>query len=282
MVPMFTNKQVTLMPAQTPEYLQCEKPIIKRLESEGWKYKRGIEVLENENEPLLISRLKNAIVRINGVSEKEAGEAINLLKASPFGVEGSRRVLDYLKNGVPVKDEDSIKKLKEVLTHADGKRGTFITLIHKFRTEDLNDVLEGLKRESRRRKTITNRRDVVVLIDEGHRTQYGELASTMRSILKSASFFAFTGTPIAKKGRDTYATFGYRPYLDRYFITQSIEDGFTVKIAYQARLEEDSIKFVRDPRIADYSLIIAIGTPRKALDESCYSMKWYEDNKRNL
>lgn len=134
---------------------------------------------------------------------------------------------------------DSIEKLKEVLTHADGTRGIFITLIHKFRAEDLNDVLEGLNRESRRRKTIMNRRDVVVLIDEGHRTQYGELASTMRSILKSASFFAFTGTPIAKKGHDTYATFGYkdRPYLDRYFTTQSIGDGFTVKITYQARLE---------------------------------------------
>ncbi|NPB04200.1 MAG: HsdR family type I site-specific deoxyribonuclease, partial [Thermotogae bacterium] len=456
------------MPAQNPEYLQCEKPLIERLKAKGWTYRRGIEVLEDENEPLLTSRLKRAIVRINGVSEKEAEEVINLLKASPFGVEGSRRVLDYLKNGVPVKDEEtgepkrlmlidyenlgnneflianqvgypfktkipdlilyvngiplviieckkldvswkkayeqiksyekempelfkytqigiavgdklvyfpivpwlgsvpvyewkwgnfdplddliellkpetlldvlryftfyresggaftkvlprymqyravgeivniavgyargeternrgliwhwqgsgktltmifsaykikrllgnptiffvvdrkelerqlsgelkavglgfevvgSIEKLKEVLTHADGKRGIFITLIHKFRAEDLTDVLEGLKRESQRRKTIMNRKDVVVLIDEGHRTQYGELASTMRSILKSASFFAFTGTPIAKKGRDTYATFGYkdRPYLDRYFITQSIEDGFTVKIAY--------------------------------------------------
>ncbi|WP_232460750.1 type I restriction endonuclease [Thermococcus barossii] len=95
------------MPAQTPEYLQCEKPIIERLEKRSWTYRRGIEVLGDENEPLLISKLKNAIVRINGVSEREAEEAINLLKASPFGVEGSRRVLDYLKNGVPVKDEET-------------------------------------------------------------------------------------------------------------------------------------------------------------------------------
>ncbi len=95
------------MSAQTPEYLQCEKPIIERLKEKGWTYRRGIEVLEDENEPLLISRLKNAIVRINGVGEKEAEEAINLLKAAHFGVEGSRRVLDYLKNGVPVKDEET-------------------------------------------------------------------------------------------------------------------------------------------------------------------------------
>ncbi|RLF82252.1 restriction endonuclease subunit R, partial [Thermococci archaeon] len=72
-------------------------------------------------------------------------------------------------------------------------------------------------------------------------TQYGDLAASMRSILRTASFFAFTGTPISKKDRDTYQVFGYpdEPYLHRYFITDSIRDGFTVKIAYQPRLEND-------------------------------------------
>ena len=84
---------------------------------------------------------------------------------------------------------------------------------------------------------ISQRKDVIAFIDEGHRTQYGDLASMMRAILKSASFFAFTGTPIAKKERNTYSRFGYadQPYLDRYFILDSISDGFTVKIAWQSR-----------------------------------------------
>jgi len=70
----------------------------------------------------------------------------------------------------------------------------------------------------------------------------------MNSILKNAFFFALTGTPISKKGRDTYRQFSYLPnevYLDRYFITDSIKDGFTVKIAYQPRLEE-KVHFKKD------------------------------------
>jgi len=52
-----------------------------------------------------------------------------------------------------------------------------------------------------------NRKNVVVFIDEGHRTQYGLLASQMKGIFKNAFFFAFTGTPISKKDRDTYFEF---------------------------------------------------------------------------
>lgn len=68
------------------------------------------------------------------------------------------------------------------------------------------------------------------------------LAAQMRSILKNAFFFAFTGTPISKRGRDTYLAFSYPPeerYFDKYFITDSIKDGFTVRIAYQPRLEKE-------------------------------------------
>ncbi len=64
----------------------------------------------------------------------------------------------------------------------------------------------------------------------------------MNQILKNAQPYAFTGTPIRKIGHDTYSQFSYppgEPYLDKYFITDSIEDGFTLKIAYQPRLEED-------------------------------------------
>jgi type I restriction enzyme R subunit len=87
-----------------------------------------------------------------------------------------------------------------------------------------------------------DRKNVIAFVDEGHRTQYGTLAAQMKAMIKDAFFFALTGTPIAKKGRDTYLEFSYlpeEPYLDRYFITDSIKDGFTVKIVYQPRLEKD-------------------------------------------
>jgi len=134
----------------------------------------------------------------------------------------------------------SVENLKEVLMHDEGrgKRGIFITLIHKFREGDLSQL--SFPRHSE--ETISNRKNVIAIIDEGHRTQYGKLADQMRAILKKAFFFAFTGTPIAKKGRDTYMTFSYpgkgELYLHKYFIEDSIRDGFTLPIVFQTRMEK--------------------------------------------
>ena len=142
---------------------------------------------------------------------------------------------------------DSIGVLKEVLSFDGyrGKRGIFITLIHKFRPEELTNLQKEIRIVSEEKETISDRRNVVAFIDEGHRTQYGILAAQMKTILRSAFFFALTGTPISKRGKDTYMEFSYPPvenYLDRYFVTDSIRDGFTVKIAYQPRLEDLHLK----------------------------------------
>jgi type I restriction enzyme R subunit len=140
---------------------------------------------------------------------------------------------------------DSIHQLKQTIRHDEnrGKRGIFITLIHKFRPEELTQLQKELDQLSQTKTTIQNRKNVILFIDEAHRTQYGLLAAQMKQILKNASPFAFTGTPIAKTGRDTYQEFSYpeegEKYLDKYFITDSIQDGFTLKIAYQPRLEKD-------------------------------------------
>jgi len=138
----------------------------------------------------------------------------------------------------------SVWELRETLKFDDyrSKRGIFIILIHKFRPEELKDVYGELEKVSKRKETIMNRRNVIAFVDEGHRTQYGLLAAQMKAILKNAFFFALTGTPISKRGRDTYVDFSYapeEPYLDRYFIIDSIKDGFTVKIVYQPRLEKE-------------------------------------------
>jgi type I restriction enzyme R subunit len=138
----------------------------------------------------------------------------------------------------------SVSELKEILGYDDyrGKRGVFITLIHKFNPEELKEIQGELEEISERKETIMTRRNVIAFVDEGHRSQYGLLGAQRKSILKNGFFFALTGTPISKSGRDTYSEFSYppkEPYLDRYFITDSIKDGFTVKIVYQPRLEEE-------------------------------------------
>jgi type I restriction enzyme R subunit len=139
---------------------------------------------------------------------------------------------------------DSIHALRQILKHDEnrGKRGIFITLIHKFRPEELTQLQKELDKLSQTRETIQTRKNVILFIDEAHRTQYGILASQMKQILKNAFAFALTGTPIAKPGKDTYQEFSYppkEPYLDKYFITDSIQDGFTLKIAYQPHLEQE-------------------------------------------
>ncbi len=138
----------------------------------------------------------------------------------------------------------SVEELKEVLKYDDyrGKRGIFITLIHKFRYEELKGLQKEIEKISELKETIMNRKNVIAFVDEGHRTQYGLLATQMKAILKSSFFFALTGTPISKRGRDTFLEFSYppeEPYLDKYFITDSIKDHFTVKIVYQPRLEKE-------------------------------------------
>ena len=137
-----------------------------------------------------------------------------------------------------------IEDIKKVLSHDDyrGKRGIFITLIHKFRPDEFKRLQRELEEISKSKETIMSRKNIIAFIDEGHRTQYGLLATEMKYILKNAFFFALTGTPISKRGRDTYREFSYppeEPYLDRYFITESLKDKFTVKIVYQPRLKDE-------------------------------------------
>ena len=118
---------------------------------------------------------------------------------------------------------ESIQDLKKKL--AKDSREVIITTVQKF---------EGVE-------TILNEREnIVVFVDEAHRTQYGLLAASMRKALPNALIFGFTGTPIDKgpTGKSTFRTFCSRgeKYLDKYPIRQSIADGSTVPIYYLPRL----------------------------------------------
>ena len=84
---------------------------------------------------------------------------------------------------------------------------------------------------------LTDADNVVVMVDEAHRTQYGRLAAKMRAALPNATFVGFTGTPIDRGfRRSTLGVFG--DLIDSYTIPQSVEDGATVPIHYEARLPE--------------------------------------------
>ena len=138
---------------------------------------------------------------------------------------------------------ESINALSEVLTYDDykGKRGSFLTLIHKFNLDE-----EFILGELEKKGEIKERKDIICFLDEVHRTQYGKLALKMRNVLKNAFFFGFTGTPISYIDRNTYKEFGYIDekefYLDKYFIDEAEKDGFIVPLIYELRKEKIRLK----------------------------------------
>lgn len=75
--------------------------------------------------------------------------------------------------------------------------------------------------------------NIFVLVDEGHRTQYGPRHAKMRNVLPLACYLGFTGTPVAKKDRNTVAKFG--GLIDSYTITQATEDKAVVRLLYEGR-----------------------------------------------
>jgi type I restriction enzyme R subunit len=130
---------------------------------------------------------------------------------------------------------DSREDLREQISSRPSG-GVIFTTIQKFALEDSETVFPAL----------TDRRNVYVMTDEAHRSQYGFSAKVdggrykvgyaqhLRDALPNATFIAFTGTPIAKADKDTRQVFGDE--IDIYDIAQAIEDGATVPIFYENRL----------------------------------------------
>lgn len=136
------------------------------------------------------------------------------------------------------------KTLRQLLSVASG--GIVFTTIQKFLPEEKGDTFP----------TLTERRNVVVVADEAHRSQYDFIdgfARHMRDALPNASFIGFTGTPIEKQDASTQAVFG--DYIDVYDIQQAVADGATVRIYYESRLAKiklsDSDKAVMDQQVEE-------------------------------
>jgi type I restriction enzyme R subunit len=82
--------------------------------------------------------------------------------------------------------------------------------------------------------TLSERRNVIVLSDEAHRSQYANFARNLRKALPNATRIGFTGTPIETDRKSTSLTFG--DYISVYDITRAVEDGATVRIYYEGRI----------------------------------------------
>jgi type I restriction enzyme R subunit len=132
---------------------------------------------------------------------------------------------------------DSREHLRDLLQVASG--GVVFTTIQKFLPDDGPDA-----------GPYTDRRNVVVIADEAHRSQYGfirGLARRMHDALPGATFVGFTGTPVELEDKDTRAVFG--DYIDVYDIHRAVEDGATVPIFYESRLAQLELEEDEKPRI---------------------------------
>lgn len=144
---------------------------------------------------------------------------------------------------------ESREDLQKALNRASG--GVVFTTIQKFAPASGETVYPML----------TDRRNVVVIADEAHRSQYGfkarierktgevayGFAKYMRDALPNASFIGFTGTPIEKDDVNTPAVFG--EYIDIYDISRAVEDGATVPIYYESRLARIELSEDEKPQI---------------------------------
>ncbi|MFD1037790.1 type I restriction endonuclease subunit R [Virgibacillus byunsanensis] len=136
------------------------------------------------------------------------------------------------------KQATSRSELRELLAVESG--GIIFTTMQKFAPEEGVTTMDAL----------TTRRNVIVMADEAHRSQYGFQAQVqqttddvqtkygyakyLRDALPNASFVGFTGTPVESTDKNTPAVFGN--YIDVYDMTQAVEDGSTVKIYYESRI----------------------------------------------
>lgn len=107
-----------------------------------------------------------------------------------------------------------------------GKADVITSIINKFITAERLDA----KNYSR---------DVFVLIDESHRSNYGAMATKMRTVFPNACYIGFTGTPLMKREKNTMAKFG--KLIHKYTIRDGVEDGAIVPLIYEGRFVEQKV-----------------------------------------
>jgi type I restriction enzyme R subunit len=148
----------------------------------------------------------------------------------------------------PQQAEDR-EHLRKLLDRPSG--GVIFTTLQKFSPED----------DTTNYPALTDRRNVIVIADEAHRSQYGfrakvesktgkvsyGFAKYLRDGLPNASFIGFTGTPIEADDVNTPAVFG--DYIDIYDISRAVEDGATVPIYYESRLARIQLDETEKPKI---------------------------------
>ncbi|MDP2093806.1 MAG: HsdR family type I site-specific deoxyribonuclease [Hydrogenophaga sp.] len=110
-----------------------------------------------------------------------------------------------------------------------------LALVKSPRAQVITTLIQKFERVSQiARRFAVDSPDLFVLVDEGHRTNFGTLAAKMRLLMPNACYIGFTGTPVTRRERNTLGRFG--GLIDSYTMDEAVRDGAVVKLLYESRL----------------------------------------------
>lgn len=164
---------------------------------------------------------------------------------------------------IGTKEECQPKNGAQLREFLKSNKAFIFTLIHKFRYD-----------KGKKYPVLSERDDIIVLVDEAHRTQYKDLAENMRTALPNANYIAFTGTPLLGTKRLTNQWFGN--YVSEYNFAQSVEDGSTVPLFYSRRvpevglqndfLDDDVVDIIEEENLNDDEAILLENSASRILE----------------
>lgn len=190
---------------------------------------------------------------------------------------------DFTRADIPNVDSIDSKSDLETKIH---QRKILITTIFKF-----GDLTEG--------EVIDDRDNIILLMDEAHRTQEGDLGKKMRTALPNAFFFGLTGTPINRNDHNTFACFGAEEdeygYISKYTFQNSVDDGATLELNFktvpvemhldEAKLQEefdtltDQISEEEKQELVRRTSVEAFFTAEKRINDVCkYIVNHFREN----
>lgn len=178
---------------------------------------------------------------VDKINRKIKGNFTFLLVTDRIDLDG-QLYKNFLRTEIITEEESSQPKDSKQLRETLKTNKAFVfTLIHKFGYD-----------KGKKYPILSERDDIVVIVDEAHRTQYKDLAQNMRAGIPNAGYIAFTGTPLLGSKRLTNQWFG--DYVSEYNFARSIEDGSTVPLYYSRRVPE--VELVNTDLDDDYLEII--------------------------
>lgn len=208
--------------------------IMRKLKSEAYGFNNPTILVLTDRKDLdtqINTTFQN--ISIKNISQATSVVSLNKLLENDYGGIITSTIQKFQESNETIVERDVTEQEEEeiikVERYIDGN--TIIKITKRLTKEG---KYEQVGREEIPLKQISTKENLYVLVDEAHRSNYGFLAAFMRCSIPNAKFIAFTGTPISKEEKSTLGEFSGGDYIDVYTIKQSVDDGNTVELFYDA------------------------------------------------